>query len=93
MVEEHRKALYDPEALDAWIKKWVLDCPAHEDYLRKVGYDKILALKNEARIDTETFRLTSILEKVSSSVEFNEREMMIVAGARKIREAVLNREP
>ena len=90
MVEEHRKALYDPEMLDAWIKEWVLDCPAHEDYLRKVGYDKILALKNEARIDTETFRLPSILEKVSSSVEFNEREMMIVAGARKIKEAVLN---
>jgi len=27
MVEEHRKALYDPEALEAWIKKWILDLP------------------------------------------------------------------
>ena len=92
MVEEHRKALYDPELLDAWIKKWVLDCPTHEDYLNKVGYNKIQKIKDEARVDMEISRLTSILEKVSPSIEFSEREMMIVAGARKIRESVLKRD-
>ena len=91
MVEEHRKALYDPEVLDAWIQKWVLDCPTHDDYLRKVGFEKIRALKDEAMIGLEEFRLPSILGKVSTSTEFNDREMMIVAGSRKIREAVLNR--
>jgi len=36
-------------------------------------------------------RLPSILEKISVSTECNDKEMMIAAGARKIEEAVLNR--
>ena len=92
MVEEHRKALYEPEALNAWIKNWILDCPTNEDYLRKVGTARIRAIKDEARVDLDEFRLPMILDKVSTSMEFNDREMMIVAGSRIIREAVLNRD-
>jgi acyl CoA:acetate/3-ketoacid CoA transferase alpha subunit/acyl CoA:acetate/3-ketoacid CoA transferase beta subunit len=92
MVEEHRKALYDPEILDAWIKKWVLDCPTHEDYLNKLGIKRIQIIQEDARVDTANARLPAILGKVSSNLEFNEREMMIVAGSRKIREAVLKRD-
>ena len=92
MVEEHRKALYDPKALDAWIKEWILDCPSHEEYLKKLGNNRIQKIKDEARVDLEALRLPTILEKVSSSTEFNEREMMIVAGARKIEETVINRD-
>jgi acyl CoA:acetate/3-ketoacid CoA transferase alpha subunit/acyl CoA:acetate/3-ketoacid CoA transferase beta subunit len=92
MVEGHRKALYDPEALEAWIKKWVLDCPNHEDYLRLVGPERIQKIKDEARVDQEAARRPIILDKVSTSMEFNDKEMMIAAGSRIIKEAVLTRD-
>jgi acyl CoA:acetate/3-ketoacid CoA transferase alpha subunit/acyl CoA:acetate/3-ketoacid CoA transferase beta subunit len=91
MVEEHRKALYDPAALEAWIKKWILDCPTNEDYLKLLGPERIQKIKDEARVDVGTVRLPSILEKISLSAEGNDKEMMIAAGARKIEEAALNR--
>jgi acyl CoA:acetate/3-ketoacid CoA transferase alpha subunit/acyl CoA:acetate/3-ketoacid CoA transferase beta subunit len=91
MVEEHRKALYDPEALEAWIKKWILDCLTHEEYLRQLGPNRIQKIQDEARVDLEPFRLPAILGKISMSTECNDKEMMIAAGARKIQEAVLNR--
>ena len=91
MVEEHRKALNDPETLDAWIKKWVLDCPTQEEYLSRLGHFQIQKIQDDARVDMEATRFPAILEQVSTSLEYNDREMMIVAGARIIREAVLNR--
>jgi acyl CoA:acetate/3-ketoacid CoA transferase alpha subunit/acyl CoA:acetate/3-ketoacid CoA transferase beta subunit len=91
MVEEHRKALYDPEALEAWIKKWILDCLTHEEYLRQLGPNRIQKIQDEARVDLEAVKLPSILEKISLSTACNDKEMMIAAGARKIQEAVLNR--
>ena len=91
MVEEHRKALYDPESLEAWIKKWILDCPTNEAYLKLLGQERIQKIKDEARVDMGAVRLPSILEKISVSTECNEKEMMIAAGARKIEDAVLNR--
>jgi acyl CoA:acetate/3-ketoacid CoA transferase alpha subunit/acyl CoA:acetate/3-ketoacid CoA transferase beta subunit len=91
MVEEHRKALYDPEALEAWIKKWILDCLTHEEYLWQLGPNRIQKIQDEARVDLEAVKLPSILEKISLSTACNDKEMMIAAGARKIQEAVLNR--
>ena len=89
---EHQKAARDPKTLDAWIKEWVLDCPSHEDYLRKLGNDRLQALISEARVEKWESRLPFILEKVSPSLECNEREAMIVAAARKIKEAVIKRD-
>jgi acyl CoA:acetate/3-ketoacid CoA transferase beta subunit len=92
MVEEHRKTLYDPEALDAWIKEWILDCPTQQDYLNKVGQNNIQKIQEDARVDLGASRLPSILAKVSTNLEFSEREMMIAAGSRIIRDAALNRD-
>ncbi len=91
MVEEHRKALYDPAALEAWIKKWILDCPTNEAYLKQLGPDRIQKIQDEARVDLEAVKLPVILEKISVSTECNEKEMMIAAGSRIIQEAVLHR--
>ena len=43
-------------------------------------------------MDLDEFRLPLILDKVSTNMEYNDREMMIVAGSRIIREAVLHRD-
>ncbi|MFC1966459.1 hypothetical protein ACFLWI_05895 [Chloroflexota bacterium] len=62
-LTKHREAAKNPKALDAWIKEWVLDCPSHEDYLRKLGYDRIQALKSYSKEDTWDSRLPSVLKK------------------------------
>lgn len=87
----HREAARNPETLDAWIKEWVLDCPSHEDYLRKLGPDRIQALKSNAKVDLWKNRLPLVLEKVSTSLEYSEKEIMITAAARKIKVKALNR--
>jgi acyl CoA:acetate/3-ketoacid CoA transferase alpha subunit/acyl CoA:acetate/3-ketoacid CoA transferase beta subunit len=38
--------------LDDWIKKWVFDCPTHEDYLNKLGDQRIEMLKKSGAQDT-----------------------------------------
>jgi len=92
MVEEHRKRSTNRKRSTPGSKNWILDCPTHEDYLRKVGMARIRAIKDEARVDLDEFRLPLILDKVSTNMEYNDREMMIVAGSRIIREAVLHRD-
>ncbi len=88
-MTEHQKASENPDTLDAWIKEWVLDCPNHEDYLRKLGYEKLLFLKGKAIKGVWEQELESLLESISTSEEYNPTEMMVVAAARKIRERVL----
>jgi len=86
-LAKYRDASRNPEAFDAWIKEWVLDCPSHEDYLNKIGIDRIQAM---SIVDMGEYRLPFILDSVSPSIECSEREMMIVAAARKIKELILN---
>src|SRR5512145_1375689 len=45
------KLLKDPEALDDWIRQWVLDCPTFDDYLSRLGRDRIASLKRNAGRD------------------------------------------
>ena len=44
-VDEVCKAAKNPKEFDKWIDKWVLGCKDHKDYLNKLGYNRILALK------------------------------------------------
>jgi acyl CoA:acetate/3-ketoacid CoA transferase alpha subunit len=46
LMELHRA--YKDNKLDDWIEKWVVDCPRHEDYLNKIGSQRIKALKEIA---------------------------------------------
>ncbi|GAF79732.1 unnamed protein product, partial [marine sediment metagenome] len=90
-LTKHQEAARNPEALDAWIKEWVLDCLSHEDYLHKLGHDKIQTLKGWSRGDTWEQQVPSILEKVSPSIECNQTETMIVTAAREIKEKMLKK--
>jgi len=46
LMELHRA--YQDNKLDEWLQKWVIDCPIHEDYLNKIGNQRIKALKEMA---------------------------------------------
>jgi len=90
-MDEVRKARRDPRLLTARVKEWVLDCPSHEEYLKKLGSARLSQLKARAEKDTWQHNLEPVLKNVSTSTEYTATEMMIVTAARKAREKTLQR--
>jgi acyl CoA:acetate/3-ketoacid CoA transferase alpha subunit/acyl CoA:acetate/3-ketoacid CoA transferase beta subunit len=85
-VIQRRRASQSNDDLDNWIKTWVLDCPTHEAYLSKLGSARVDSLKRRAT--AESWKENPVLSSVSRSPEYNSREMMVIAAARKLEELV-----
>ncbi|GAB6274378.1 MAG: 3-oxoacid CoA-transferase [Peptococcaceae bacterium] len=86
-VNEARLAAKSPEDFDKWINKWVLSCRNHETYLKKLGTDRILALKGKSHSDAWNYDFSFSLED-NTSKPYTPLEMALVAGARKLREKI-----
>ena len=84
---ERIQASRDPQSLDNWIKNWVLDCPNHDEYLKKLGRDKISFLKEKGT--KKHWRDNLDINALSHSPEYNSREMMVIAAARKTKELII----
>ncbi|MDO8568731.1 MAG: CoA-transferase [Dehalococcoidales bacterium] len=85
---EHRVASRKPETLNEWLDKWVFSCPAPEDYLRKLGYDRILSLRGKAQAGNAQARLEACSDKLETDSPANSTELMVLAAAAKMTEAV-----
>ena len=83
-LNEHRAASQKPETLDEWLKAWITDCPERDDYLGKLGAERLLFLQDKAHKDSWKYTLGEQLDKISAETGFTETEMMISAAARKI---------
>ena len=90
-MDEVRKARRDPKQINAWVKEWVLDCPSHDEYLKKLGSARLVRLKSRAEKDTWQQDLEPVLKNISASPEYSATEMMIVTAARKTREKSLQK--
>jgi acyl CoA:acetate/3-ketoacid CoA transferase alpha subunit/acyl CoA:acetate/3-ketoacid CoA transferase beta subunit len=49
-LAELRAASRDPEALDAWIKRWVLGVGGHDEYLAQIGTRRLAELRSETDV-------------------------------------------
>ncbi|MEJ2739902.1 MAG: CoA-transferase [Dehalococcoidia bacterium] len=89
LVDLH-KASRERQLLDNWIKKWVLDCQTHADYLDKLGREKISFLKkidgNSTHKDKPGLDVTAISEK---ETEYSQEELLIVIAAREIMQSII----
>ena len=81
------KAARDPEEFDKWIEKWVLGCKDHSEYINKLGYDRILALKGRTHADSWRYDAEALLKEYDSE-EYTPLEMAIVVAGRKTREEI-----
>ena len=90
-IVAHRNASQKPETLDAWLKEWVLDVRDHEDYLKKLGSDKLLWLRGRAQADSWEVEMRSQADTVSESPEYNASELMVIAAARQLIERMPQR--
>lgn len=81
-----RRAAKDPAAMDEWIKYWVLDAADHDGYLKRLGDDRIDALKR--RVDPAAFEeeLAASLDGVDLDAAPNAVEWAIVAAGRALKE-------
>ena len=86
-VEEAHQASKSPETFENWVKKWVLSCKGHSDYLRKLGYKRILELKGRSHFDSWRFDI-GVMENRPKTTRYTPIEMAIVAMARKLAEKV-----
>ncbi|MEW6615639.1 MAG: CoA-transferase [Thermodesulfobacteriota bacterium] len=86
-VDEACEAAKNPEEFDRWIDKWVLGCKDHKDYLNKLGYNRILALKGKTHADSWRYDVEAITREYDSP-EYTPLEMAIVIAGRKTKEKI-----
>ena len=83
---EVREAGSSPERLDRWIREWLLDLNDHDDYVKKLGYDRILFLKGKADGDSWMPELAELADGIELDAPPTSIETMIAVAGRKIRE-------
>lgn len=87
-LEIARKVCHDKTQLEEWIEKWILGCSDQDEYLHRLGKEKILNLKGKTYPDSWRFELGR-LKKTSKNSDYNASEMMVVAMARCLIEKIL----
>lgn len=83
-----RRAAKDPAAMDAWIKEWILDSAAHEDYLARLGEARLADLRRRALADSWREDLDAALVLVDLDEEETALERAMIASARAIADRV-----
>ena len=85
---EHRNACQDPATIDSWIREWVLDCRNQDEYVLKLGTERVKLLQDKASKDYWKRDLQALVEKASEDVPPNETESMILVAAQEVVERV-----
>jgi acyl CoA:acetate/3-ketoacid CoA transferase beta subunit/acyl CoA:acetate/3-ketoacid CoA transferase alpha subunit len=89
-ILESVKAGKDQDTLKAWIDEWILKCPEQENYLRKLGPERISSVKQKSSTKTWENILLKSEGPPESQTAFNETEMMVVSAAREIKDVVVH---
>jgi acyl CoA:acetate/3-ketoacid CoA transferase alpha subunit/acyl CoA:acetate/3-ketoacid CoA transferase beta subunit len=76
------KASREPAALEEWLDRWIMSCTTHEEYLAKVGDERVRELKQKSRV----------LKTVSTSPDFAQTRPEVTASAKETMFIVLARE-
>lgn len=87
-VEEVHQASKDPKDFQAWIDEWVLSCKNHEDYLKKLGYDRILRLKGKSHLNSWNYDIEAV-DNIPDTDRYTPVEMAVVAMGRMLKEKVI----
>ena len=79
----------EPQRLDDWVNAWVIECPTHEHYIKKLGSRRISSLKKLG--GKESSREKGLGELPSSELVegYTRDEMLLIAAAREIVDRVL----
>jgi len=62
-----QEAFREEETTDAWLKKWVFDVKSHEEYLRKVGSERLHTLRERISYDSWKADALNMVEGLSDA--------------------------
>jgi acyl CoA:acetate/3-ketoacid CoA transferase alpha subunit len=85
---DFREASKDRMHFEDWVNEWVLACKGQEDYLDKLGCDRIMALKGRGAHNSWIYDIKSKSKQVSLDDTYTSAELMVVTTARIIQEKV-----
>ncbi|MCJ7670059.1 MAG: hypothetical protein MUO61_06045 [Dehalococcoidia bacterium] len=83
-LTESREASRDERKFSEWIKYWILDCQDHNEYLAKLGSDRLLYLKGKAHSDSWKDEIVAEIPNLDFNKEPNSLEKMVVTAAQVI---------
>ena len=83
-LTESREASRDDQRFTEWIKYWVLDCKDYNEYLAKLGRDRLFYLKGKAHSDSWKNEIAAEIPNLDFNREPNTLEKMVVTAARVI---------
>jgi acyl CoA:acetate/3-ketoacid CoA transferase alpha subunit len=80
-VVDVRNATRNEEKFEKWIKYWILDCKNHNEYLAKVGRDRLLYLKGKAHTDSWKAEIMEEIPKMDFNRQLNPTETAVITAA------------
>ncbi|MGB5924593.1 MAG: CoA-transferase [Dehalococcoidia bacterium] len=86
---ESREASRDERKFSEWIKYWVLDCKDYNEYLAKLGRDRLLYLKGKAHSDSWRDEIVAEIPNLDFNKEPNSLEKMVVIAAQVINDKLV----
>ena len=81
---DFREQCRDEEKLQAWTDEWILGCADHEEYVARLGHERIWYLKGKSAPDSWENEIEDSLPGMNPGGEYNAVEMMVAVGARVI---------
>jgi len=77
----------EKDTADAWLKEWVLDVRSHEEYLRKLGHERLQMLRNRVSYSSWKTDASRITERLST-LPPNKAERAAIFASREIIDSV-----
>ena len=87
-ILESRRASRSTEKYQQWVNKWILDCRDHEDFLSRLGRERIWSLKGKIQNDSWTSALDEYAHKISIPAKPTPSEKLISAASLKLQEII-----
>lgn len=79
-----RERSKDPGALREWMDEWIRGCADHDQYIEKLGHERIWHLQGKASPESWRGELAGAVPEMDPGPDYNPVEMMVTAGARLI---------
>jgi len=72
----------DTDKLQAWMDEWILGCADHDEYIEKLGRERIRYLEGKSSPDSWRNELADAVTEMNAGPEYNPVEMMVCVGSR-----------
>ena len=88
---DFRKASRNTNEFEDWVNYWVLECKDHKEYLERLGYDRLMALKGKADKNSWIYDIDSKSDGIAEHESYTTSELMVITTSRILQEKVLEK--